>query len=146
VLRGNHTAKIDDKGRLKVPSQFRAYIEEQYGTRLFVTSLSGDYVRIYPLAVWEGIEARLASMPTTHPTRIKFLDTVNYYGQATELDGQGRVLIPPRLRETASINGEVDVLGVLSYLDVWNHERFATRIATNRLTDEDLAALAGAGI
>ncbi|MBP1604892.1 MAG: putative MraZ protein [Acidobacteria bacterium] len=146
MLRGNHTAKIDDKGRLKVPSQFRAYIEEQYGTRLFVTSLSGDYVRIYPLAVWEGIEARLASMPTTHPTRIKFLDTVNYYGQATELDGQGRVLIPPRLRETASINGEVDVLGVLSYLDVWNHERFATRIATNRLTDEDLAALAGAGI
>jgi MraZ protein len=146
VLRGNHTAKIDDKGRLKVPSQFRAYIEEQYGTRLFVTSLSGDYVRIYPLAVWEGIEARLASMPTTHPTRVKFLDTVNYYGQATELDGQGRVLIPPRLRETASINGEVDVLGVLSYLDVWNHERFATRIATNRLTDEDLAALAGAGI
>ena len=146
MLRGNHTAKIDDKGRLKVPSQFRAYIEEQYGTRLFVTSLSGDYVRIYPLAVWEGIEARLASMPTTHPTRIKFLDTVNYYGQAIELDGQGRVLIPPRLRETASINGEVDVLGVLSYLDVWNHERFATRIATNRLTDEDLAALAGAGI
>lgn len=146
MLRGNHTAKIDDKGRLKVPSQFRAYIEEQYGTRLFVTSLSGDYVRIYPLAVWEGIEARLASMPTTHPTRIKFLDTVNYYGQATELDGQGRVLIPPRLRETASINGEVDVLGVLSYLDVWNHERFATRIATNRLTDEDLTALAGAGI
>jgi len=146
VLRGNHTAKIDDKGRLKVPSQFRAYIEEQYGTRLFVTSLSGDYVRIYPLAVWEGIEARLGSMPTTHPTRIKFLDTVNYYGQAIELDGQGRVLIPPRLRETASINGEVDVLGVLSYLDVWNHERFATRIATNRLTDEDLAALAGAGI
>jgi MraZ protein len=146
VLRGNHTAKIDDKGRLKVPSQFRAHIEELYGTRLFVTSLSGDYVRIYPLTVWEGIEARLASMPTIHPTRVKFLDTVNYYGQATELDGQGRVLIPPRLRETASINGEVDVLGVLSYLDVWNHERFATRIATNRLTDEDLAALANAGI
>jgi MraZ protein len=146
VLRGNHSAKIDDKGRLKVPSQFRAHIEEQYGTRLFVTSLSGDYVRIYPLAVWEAIEARLAGMPTTHPTRIKFLDTVNYYGQASELDGQGRVLIPPRLRETAAITGEVDVLGVLTYLDVWNHERFATRIAANRLTDEDLAVLADAGI
>jgi MraZ protein len=146
VLRGNHTAKIDDKGRLKIPSQFRAHIEEQYGPHLFVTSLTGDYVRIYPLVVWEGIEARLAGMPTTHPTRLKFLDIVNYYGQATELDGQGRVLVPPRLRETAAINGEVDVLGVLSYLDVWNHERFATRIAANRLTDEDLAALADAGI
>jgi MraZ protein len=146
VLRGNHTAKIDDKGRLKVPSQFRTHIEEQYGTRLFVTSLTGDYVRIYPLAVWEAIEARLAAMPTTHPTRIKFLDTVNYYGQASELDGQGRVLVPPRLRETAAITGEVDVLGVLAYLDVWNHERFAARITANPLTDEDLSVLADAGI
>ena len=146
MLRGNHSAKIDDKGRLKIPSQFRAYIEEQYGTRLFVTSLSGEYVRIYPLSVWEGIEARLAGMPTTHPTRIKFLDTVIYFGQASEFDGQGRVLIPLRLRESAAVNGEVDVLGVLTYLDVWNHERFATRIGVNRLTDEDLTALADAGI
>jgi len=146
VLRGNHSARIDDKGRLKIPSQFRSHVEEQYGTGLFVTSLTGDYVRIYPMAVWEAVEAKLAALPTTNPSRVKFLDSVNYYGQVAEIDGQGRVLIPPRLRETAAINGDVDVLGVLAYLDVWNHERFAARIAQSRLTDEDLEALAAAGI
>ena len=146
MLRGNHTARIDDKGRLKVPSQFRALIEEQYGLHVFVTSLTGDYVRIYPMPVWEAIEARLTAMPSTHPTRVKYLDTVNNFGQATELDGQGRILVPPRLRETAAITGDVDVLGALTYLDVWNHERFAARLAQNRLTDEDLGVLADAGI
>jgi MraZ protein len=146
VLRGNHSAKIDDKGRLKVPSHFRGLIEDKYGLELFVTSLSGQFVRVYPLPVWQDIEARLAAMPSTNPSRIKFLDTVNYYGQTAELDNQGRVLIHPRLRETAQINGEVDVLGMLSYLDVWNHDRFATRITENRLTDDDMAVLSAAGI
>jgi MraZ protein len=146
MLRGNHSARIDDKGRLKVPSAFRSVIEEKYGTQLFVTSTDGESVRIYPLPVWQEIEARLAAMPSTHPARRRFLDRVNYFGQIAELDGQGRVLIHPRLRDSAAISGDVDVLGVLTYLDVWNHDRFATRIASNPLTDDDLNALSAAGI
>jgi MraZ protein len=147
MLRGNHTAKIDDKGRLKIPSAFRASIEEKYGGRLFITSLDGESVRVYPLPVWEEIEARLAAMPSTNPARRKFLDRANYFGQIAELDGQGRVLIHPRLRESAAINGEVAVLGLLTYLDVWNHERFvSSRITQNGLSDNDLNALSAAGI
>jgi MraZ protein len=147
MLRGNHTAKIDDKGRLKVPSAFRALIEEKYGPGVFVTSLDGESVRVYPMSVWEEIEARLAAMPSTHPARRKFLDRASYFGQAAEVDGQGRVLIHSRLRESAGINGEVAVLGQLTYLDVWNHERFlSTRIAHNPLSDEDFNALSEAGI
>jgi len=146
MLRGNHSARIDDKGRLKVPSAFRSLIEEKYGTQLFVTSTDGESVRVYPLPVWQEIEARLAAMPSTHPARRRFLDRVNYFGQIAEIDGQGRVLIHPRLRDSASIAGDVDVLGVLSYLDVWNHDRFAARIASNPLTDDDLNALSAAGI
>jgi MraZ protein len=146
MLRGNHSARIDDKGRLKVPSAFRSLIEEKYGTQLFVTSTDGESVRVYPLPVWQEIEARLAAMPSTHPARRRFLDRVNYFGQIAEIDGQGRVLIHPRLRDSAAIAGDVDVLGVLSYLDVWNHDRFAARIASNPLTDDDLNALSAAGI
>jgi MraZ protein len=147
MLRGNHTAKIDDKGRLKIPSAFRASIEEKYGGRLFITSLDGESVRVYPLPVWEEIEAGLAAMPSTNPARRKFLDRANYFGQIAELDGQGRVLIHPRLRESAAINGEVAVLGLLTYLDVWNHERFvSSRITQNGLSDNDLNALSAAGI
>jgi transcriptional regulator MraZ len=146
MLRGNHSARIDDKGRLKVPSAFRSAIEEKYGRHLFVTSTDGESVRVYPLPVWEEIESRLAAMPSTHPARRRFLDRVNYYGQIAEIDAQGRVLIHPRLRDSAAISGDVDVLGVLTYLDVWNHERFAARIANNPLTDDDLNALSTAGI
>ena len=146
MFRGSQTARIDDKGRLKVPSEFRALIEQQYGSRLFVTSLTGEYVRLYPMPVWEGVEAKLAAMPSTHPARVKFLDLANFFGQTAEIDAQGRVLIHPRLRDEATMVGEVDVVGLLTYLDVWNHARFESRVRGNALTAEDLAALAAAGI
>ncbi len=146
MLRGNSPAKIDEKGRLKIPNGFRTFIQEQYGRELFVTSLNGDSVRIYPLPVWAEIERKLARIPSTHPSRLKFLDRVNFFGQATELDVQGRVLIPPRLRESATMVGEVDVFGQYDYLEVWNHERFLAKLQREPFTDEDARALSDLGI
>ncbi|MDP1571903.1 MAG: hypothetical protein Q8L86_18045 [Vicinamibacterales bacterium] len=146
MLRGNAPAKIDDKGRLKVPNAFRALIEQEHGRDVFVTSLTGESVRIYPMPVWLDVERRLAAMPSTHPARVKFLDRVNFFGQATELDPQGRVLIQTRLRESAVMQGEVDVLGQYNYLDVWNHDRFLARLGREPFTDDDARALAEFGI
>ena len=146
MLRGNSPAKIDDKGRLKVPNAFRAVIQKDHGAEVFVTSLSGLSVRIYPMPVWLEIERRLGQMPSTHPARQKFLDRVNFYGLLSELDPQGRVLIQPRLRESALMSGEVDVLGQHNFLEVWNHDRFAARLLTELFTDDDARALAGFGI
>ena len=111
MLRGNYAAKIDDKGRLKIPNAFRALIEKAHGTELFVTSLTGESVRVYPMPVWLALEEKLARAPSTHPARIKFLDRVNYFGQTAEIDAQGRVVIHQRLRESAGMAGEVDVFG-----------------------------------
>ncbi len=94
MLRGNSPAKIDDRGRLKIPNGFRSFIEDEHGRELFVTSLHGDSVRLYPMAVWTDIEKKLAQIPSTHPSRLKFLDRVNFYGQVSEIDSQGRVVIP----------------------------------------------------
>lgn len=146
MLRGNSPAKIDDKGRLKVPSGFRALVEQEFGTDLFVTSLSGECVRIYPMKVWNEIEKKLAAVPSTLPARARFFDRVNYYGQVAELDKQGRVLIHQRLRESAEMNGEVDVLGVYDYLEVWNHDRFAAKLQREPFTDEDARVLSQYGI
>jgi MraZ protein len=146
VLRGNAPAKIDDKGRLKVPNAFRAVIQKDHGSELFVTSLTGQSVRIYPMPIWLDVERRLAQVPSTHPARQRFLDRVNFYGQVGELDPQGRVLIQPRLRETALMNGEVDVLGQQSYLEVWNHERLVARLSAEPFTDDDAKALSDFGI
>ena len=146
MFRGHEQARIDDKGRLKVPNVFRSFLETKYGRELFLTSLTGEYARVYPMPVWLEIEGRLGQMPSTHPSRLRFLDRVNFFGQAGELDSQGRVLIPARLRETATMNGDVDVLGLYNYLDVWNHDRFLTKMQRDPFTDDDARALSEFGI
>ena len=146
MLRGNAPAKIDDRGRLKVPSAFRAVIQQEYGRDVFVTSLTGESVRVYPMTVWLEIEERIAKMPSTLPARMKFLDRVNFFGAVAELDEQGRVLIHPRLRDSAQMAGEVDVLGQQTFLEVWNHERLVAKLTREPFTDEDATALADFGI
>jgi MraZ protein len=125
---------------------FRSLLESKYGREVFVTSLTGEYVRVFPMPVWLELEEKLRQMPSTHPSRLRFLDRVNFYGQVAELDAQGRVLIPVRLRETATMNGDVDVLGQISYLDVWNHDRFMTKLQREPYTDDDAKALSEFGI
>jgi MraZ protein len=146
VLRGNAPAKIDDKGRLKIPNGFRALVQRTYGSDLFVTSLTGDSVRIYPMLVWQAVEQKLGAMPSTHPARLRFLDRVNYFGQTAEIDAQGRVLVHQRLRESAAMTGDVDVIGQFDYLEVWNHERIVGKLQREPFTDDDAKALAEFGI
>jgi MraZ protein len=146
VLRGNHAAKIDDKGRLKIPNAFRALIEKNHGTEVFVTSLTGEYVRLYPMPVWLALEEKLARVPSSHPARLKYFDRVNYYGQAAQIDVQGRVVIHSRLRDSAGMTGDVDVFGQYDTLDVWNHERFVSKLQREPYGDDDARALAEFGI
>lgn len=146
MLRGNSPARIDEKGRLKIPTVFRADIEDSWDSDFYITSMTGDSAWIYPLIVWEAIEERLAKLPSLHPTKKKFLDRTNYYGQLTSMDKQGRVLIPPLLRESANVVGEVAVLGCLNYLDVWNNETFKKGLKDEPLTSEDLRVLSELGV
>jgi MraZ protein len=146
VLRGSTTARIDDKGRLKVPNAFRRLVEQKHGREVFLTSLTGEYVRIYPMPVWLELEEKLAAMPSTHPSKLRYLDRINYFGSDGELDMQGRVIIPARLRDAALMNGDVDVLGQVNYLDVWNHERFIAKMQREPFTDDDARALSEFGI
>ena len=145
-LRGSFPARIDDKGRLKVPTMFRGVIQDQQGPDVFVTSLTGECVRIYPMQVWLEIETKLSRIPANHPSRLKFLDRVNYYGQTSELDAQGRVVIPPNLRDSASIVGDVRVFGRIDYLEVWNNERFSQKLQREPWMDDDGLRLSEHGI
>ena len=137
MLRGNQPARIDEKGRLKVPSVFRGDIEDSWGSDFYVTSLTGQSVRVYPLSVWQEIEERLANLPAFNPTKKRFLDRTNYYGQLSSMDKQGRILIAPHLRESAEMVGEVAVLGYLNYLEVWNNDKYLKRLEDEPFTDED---------
>ena len=145
MLRGNIPARVDEKGRLKIPA---AFLEELkgFGDQFYVTSETGDTARIYPMKVWEEIEAKLSRLSSHNKTKEKFLTWTNYYGQAVEIDGQGRILIPPVLREAALMKGDVDVNGNLTYLEVRNHTRSLENLKKSQLTDEDWKILDELGI
>ena len=146
MFRGNHPTRVDEKGRLKVPSEFKRVIDEKYAQKFYITSLDGIVAQVYPFEEWERIEQKLASLSTFNPTKKKFLNRTNYYGQVVEMDGQGRLLIPQILRESAQIRGEVAVLGNLTYLEVRNLEAFRKEIDEQAFTDEDTKTLDELGI
>jgi len=146
MFRGNHPTRVDQKGRLKVPAEFKRVIDEKYAQKFYITSLDGKIAQVYPFEEWERIEHKLAALSTFNPTKKKFLNRVNYYGQVVEMDGQGRLLIPQILRESAQIRGEVAVLGNLTYLEVRNLEAFRKEIDEQAFTDDDTKTLDELGI
>jgi len=145
MLRGNYPATVDDKGRVKIPADFLAELR-RLGKKFYVTSVAGDHARIYPMRAWEEIEKKLAKRSSYNPARQKFLARTNYYGQVVEMDGQGRILIPSILRESAEMKGEVDVQGNLTYLQVWNHARFLDQLNRTPVTAEDIKAFDELGV
>ena len=136
-FRGSAPARVDEKGRLKVPSLFRQQIEETFGTEMFVTSLHGREVLLYPLPVWRTLEEKLAARPEIHRAKAKFLERVNYYGQNATLDAQGRVLIPQILRDAAKLPPDVVVTGNIDHLVVSDRGALASKLASEDFTAED---------
>ncbi len=146
MFRGNHPTRVDEKGRLKVPAEFKRVIDEKYAQKFYITSLDGIVAQVYPFEEWERIEQKLAALSTFNATKKKFLNRTNYYGQVVEMDGQGRLLVPQILRESAQIRGEVAVLGNLTYLEVRNLEAFRREIDEQAFTEEDTKTLDELGI
>lgn len=146
MFRGNHPARVDDKGRLKLPAEFKRRVDESYGPQFYITSKDGKRAEIYPIREWELVEAKLAEIPNMNPAKKKFLDVTNYYGQMAELDAQGRLTLPLILRESAKVTAEVVVLGSQTYLEVVNHDDFKAEMVKAPLSMQDMAALAEFGL
>ena len=122
MFRGNHPTRVDEKGRLKVPAEFKRVIDDKYNAQFYITSLDGLVAQVYPFEEWERIEQKLAALSSFNPTKKKFLTRTNYWGQVVEMDSQGRLLLPQLLRDSAQLKGEVAVMGYLNRLDVQSME------------------------
>ena len=141
TLLGHAPAKVDDKGRLKIPAGFRKIIEDRYGEDCFITSTDGEHALVYPMPVWYEFQSRIAKVPSASMAKKKLLERVNYFGQPSSIDGQGRVLIPAVLRNVAQIAEDVVVIGSNDHLIVWNEERMQKRLAESPMTAEDYKEL-----
>lgn len=142
MFRGNHPAKVDEKGRLKVPSAFKQLLDAQHVTQFYVTSADGKSAEIWPLPEWEKREAQLAEFSTMDDAVQKYLNLTSYYGQQVEMDNQARVVLPQILRQSARLDAEVAVMGKIAYLEVHNLAQFEEALPSNAMTAEDRKAVA----
>ena len=142
MFRGNNPAKVDDKGRLKIPAGFKTLLDAANVTQLYITSADGKSAQIWPLQEWETREKILMAHSTMNDAVENFLNLTSYYGQQVEIDSQARVVLPQKLRDKAKLNAEVVVLGKVAYLEVQNEREFEARLAEYEMTPDDRRAVA----
>jgi MraZ protein len=131
---------------LKIPAKFRRELPDTEDCTYFVTSDDGKCAQIYPVSVWEQIAQKLQAPPRMDPAKLKLLKFTSYYGLLSQMDPQGRILIPQALREDAQIAGDVIVMAKNDHLEVWNHEVIRLSMKEGPLTDQDREKLAEQGI
>lgn len=142
MFRGSQQAKVDEKGRLKLPSDFKKLVDAQNVTQFYITSTDGEFAEIWPLPEWEKREKQLNESSTMDDAVQTYLTWTSYYGHQVEIDNQARVLLPQLLRDEARLDAEVMVVGKLNYLEVHNHELLKQSMAVKKMTDEHRKSLA----
>jgi len=118
---------VDSKGRVSVPSRFRDIIAERYEGKLVLTMDFDKCIMVYPLEEWERVEEKIKSLPQSQKEVKDYTRFVFSNAAECELDKQGRILIPPPLREGARISKSVIVVGILNKMEIWDKGAWDTR-------------------
>ena len=140
---GHHSTKVDEKGRLKLSSDFKAVVDETFGNKFYITSMDGKRAQLYPLQEWLKKLAQLNTMPSSNAIRQRILDVTSRYGVPVEMDAQGRLLLPQELREEAKLTGDVIIISKGLILEVANGGEF--RESAKPLNKDELDAAAALG-
>jgi len=140
-LRGHADARIDEKGRLKIPSVFKKSLKDTYGGALFITALTDDHLQVYPIQVWEEIESRVNQLGKMNPLKRKFLTRANRYGAEVEMDGQGRISVKPNQRRLVGLDGDISLIGCTDHIELWPAREMAELDGNDALTSEDFEQL-----
>jgi MraZ protein len=118
---GEFVHTIDEKGRLTIPSKFRA----ELAAGLVVTRGIDRCLSIFPMAEWNSLAEQVSALPMTDRRARAFRRLVFANAADATPDRQGRVVIPPRLREYAGIDSEVVVTGLNTYIEVWGKDAWS---------------------
>jgi MraZ protein len=136
VFRGATKITLDDKGRMVMPTRYREQIAELAQGKLVVTIDKDQCLLIYPLPEWEAIERKLMSLPSLHPTARRLQRLMVGHATDLPLDGHGRVLLPPELREFAGLGRHGMLIGQGNRFELWDEGRWNER-RTAWLTNQE---------
>ena len=104
---GAYSAHVDEKGRLKLPVNFKEYLEGLEDGRLFVTTTDKRIAKLYPISLWKENLKKLAELALENPALSKSMSiTARHYGEDAQIDSSGRVMIPTNLRRFLGIEGQ----------------------------------------
>ncbi len=138
MFRGQFPHSIDAKGRVAVPSRFREVLAGAGDQRLVVTpALFDKCIHVFPLRAWEELEEKISQMKQFDPHVVRFRRLYLSAAVDCELDKQGRLLVPPQLRDHAAMTKDVLWAGVGNKAELWASEHWE---AANRMSDDELAA------
>jgi MraZ protein len=146
---GNPRAKLDERGRLKMPAEFKGFIEKKYGNgfnAFFITSADGQSAEIYPMPEWQSQMGRILKMPKSLPARAKLLARYNLFGDRADMDPQGRVQMPEELRKVAELAGEVTVSGEGNLIRVTSLRKLRESVESNPFSTQEIDSLTEYGL
>lgn len=141
---GNPKIKLDDRGRLKLPAEFKTFTEKKYGkdfNAFYIASREGEDAEIYPMPEWQQHLAKVFKMPKSLPARKKLLERYTLYGDRADMDPQGRIQIPEELRNAGMVNVEVKVSGEGTLLRVKSLTSLRASVKANPFTEQDVESL-----
>jgi len=127
MFRGANKVTLDAKGRMVMPTRYRDRIQERSQGRLIVTVDRDQCLLLYPLPDWEEIERKLMRLPTLHPQARRLQRLMVGHATDLELDGHGRVLLPPKLREFAGLARQAVLIGQGNRFELWDETRWYER-------------------
>ena len=128
MFRGATKITLDDKGRMVMPTRYREQISERAQGKLVVTVDREKCLLIYPQPEWELLETRLMSMANLHPQARLMQEMMVGFATDLELDGHGRMLLSPELREFAGLERHAMLIGQGNRFELWNESRWSERL------------------
>ncbi|MEW4983242.1 MAG: division/cell wall cluster transcriptional repressor MraZ [Cycloclasticus sp.] len=122
LFRGVNNVTLDAKGRLSIPTRYRAQLKTSCDGQMVMTVDREHSLLLYPLPVWEDIERKLIKLPTLNKQARRLQRLLIGHATECELDGQGRVLVSPPLREFADLNKKTVMIGQGNKFEIWNEQ------------------------
>ncbi|WP_406609569.1 division/cell wall cluster transcriptional repressor MraZ [Agarivorans sp. JK6] len=142
MLRGASSINLDAKGRMTMPTRYREWLmEECHGQLVCTIDINHRCLLLYPLAEWEEIERKLKRLSSMNPAERRLQRLLLGYADDCEMDKNGRLLIPPPLRQHASLEKKIMLVGQLNKFELWSEEQWQQQIAADITLEEDVDML-----
>jgi MraZ protein len=137
-FRGRSAAKLDAKGRLRIPGKFREVLQTHHKTNALIISQYGECLVAYPPEKWDEMEAKALHLSQVHPEHRSFVRRFISGAERCDFDNQGRILIPPLLREDAKLNQTVIIVGMLVNFEIWDKDTYDLQAKRDKQNEQKI--------